>query len=257
MPAPQPPQQTAATPAFGEAELFTKLKAAAEEGNPDAQFKLGGVYYAGTAVMKKDFAEAAKWFRRAAAQGHAGAQFCLASQLAAGEGVARDYTEAAKWYGLAASQGDVSAQFRMGELLNEGRGVAQDHAAAATWFRKAAEHGDAGAQFSLGLLASTGQGIKKDYVEARKWYGLSALQGNWGAQINLALLYSTGLGGTRDYPLAYMWFSVAGLSSTGRDQEEALRARDDVAKALTPAQIADATARAKRCAGSQLKNCGT
>jgi TPR repeat protein len=249
--------QTAATPAFGEAELFATLKAAAEQGNPDAQFKLGGVYYAGTAVMKRDFAAAAKWFRLAAAQGHAGAQFCLASQLAAGEGVTRDYTEAAKWYGLAASQGDVSAQFRMGELLNEGRGVAQDHAAAATWFRKAAEHGDAGAQFSLGLLSSTGQGVKKDYVEARKWYGLSALQGNWGAQINLALLYSTGLGGTRDYPLAYMWFSVAALSSTGHDQEEALRARDDVAKALTPAQITDVTAKAKRCRESQFKNCGT
>jgi hypothetical protein len=144
----------------------------------------------------------------------------------------------------------------MGELLNEGRGVTQDHAAAATWFRRAAEQGNAGAQFSLGLLSSTGQGVKKDYPEARKWYRLSALQGNWGAQINLALLYSTGLGGARDYPLAYMWFTVAGLTSTGRDHDEAFRARDDVAKAMTPAQISDVTAKAKRCAESQFKSCG-
>src|SRR5205809_3418481 len=132
--APIPSRQAAAAPAFDEADLLARLKAAADEGNPDAQFKLGGVYYAGAALVKKDFAEAAKWFRKASLQGHPGAQFCLASQLAAGEGVTRNYTEAAKWFGLAAAQGDVPAQFRMGELLNEGRGVAQDHAAAATWF---------------------------------------------------------------------------------------------------------------------------
>lgn len=141
-------------------------------------------------------------------------------------------------------------------MLNDGRGVKQDPAAAATWFRKAADHGDAGAQFSLGLLHSTGQGVAKSFAEAQKWYRLAALQGNWGAQINLALLYSMGLGAPRNYPLAYMWFSVAGLSSTGRDQTEALRARDDVAKAMTATQIADATAMAKKCKESQYRNCG-
>lgn len=102
--------QAAAKPTPSEADLFAKLRSAADQGNPDAQFKLGGVYYAGTAIVKKDFAEAAKWFRRAALQGHAGAEFCLGAQLAAGEGVAQDSTEAAKWFGLAASQGDAPAQ---------------------------------------------------------------------------------------------------------------------------------------------------
>jgi uncharacterized protein len=248
--------QTPGKPSPEEADLLAKLKAAAEQGNSDAQFKLGGVYYSGTALVKKDFVEAARWFRRAALQGHAGAEFCLASQLAAGEGVAQDYTEAVKWFGLAASQGDAEAQFRLGEMLNEGRGMKPDHAAAATWFRKAADHGDAGAQFSLGLLYSTGQGVAKNYGDAQKWYRLAALQGNWGAQINLALLYSMGLGAPRNYPLAYMWFSVAGLSSTGRDQVEALRARDDVAKAMTSTQIADAAAMAKKCKESLYKSCG-
>jgi hypothetical protein len=66
------------------------LKALAEKGNVDAQYRL--------ALLEKDGREAAKWFRKAAEQGVANAQFNLALMYDRGEGVTQDYAEAAKWF---------------------------------------------------------------------------------------------------------------------------------------------------------------
>jgi len=47
-----------------------QLKLAAEEGNADAQYKLGTWYQHGLADLAKDNHEAASWYRKAASQGH-------------------------------------------------------------------------------------------------------------------------------------------------------------------------------------------
>ena len=62
------------------------------------------------------------------------------------EGVAQDYARAAAWYRKAAGEGDAMAQFNLGWMYDYGRGVAQDDAQAVAWYRKAAEQGDARAQ---------------------------------------------------------------------------------------------------------------
>ena len=46
-----------------------------------------------------------KWFRKAAEQGIAEAQFILGMRYAAGRGVRQDYAEAIKWYRKSAEQG--------------------------------------------------------------------------------------------------------------------------------------------------------
>ena len=46
--------------------------------------------------------------------------------------------EAVKWYRQAAAQGNARAQFNLGVLYVEGLGVAQNYAEAAKWFRLAA-----------------------------------------------------------------------------------------------------------------------
>ena len=58
--------------------------------------------------------EAAKWFRKAAEQGHAESQFDLGLLYTNGEGVDKDHKEAVKWLRKAAKQGHVNAQ----KLLN-------------------------------------------------------------------------------------------------------------------------------------------
>ena len=46
------------------------------------------------------------------------------------EGVPQNYAEAVKWYRLAADQGDASAQFNLGVMYDKGQGVPQDYAEA-------------------------------------------------------------------------------------------------------------------------------
>ena len=66
--------------------------------------------------------------------------------------VNQDYNEAAKWYRLAAEQGDANAQYVLGVLYENGLGVEQSNTEAAKWYRKAAEQGDTFAAKRLAKL---------------------------------------------------------------------------------------------------------
>ena len=76
--------------------------------------------------MKQDFAEAVKWRRLAADQGHADAQNNLGFCYFNGKGVKQDFVEAVKWWRLAAEQGDADAQNSLGDCYYNGEGVKQD-----------------------------------------------------------------------------------------------------------------------------------
>ena len=141
----------------------------------------------------QDYAEAMHWYRKAAEQGNAIAQFNLGVMYSNGEGVRQDQTEAAKWYRLAAAQGNVSALCNLG-VMYDGMDVGQDQTEAAKWYRLAAEQGNATAQFNLGLKYELGEGIPKNYTESVKWYRLAAEQGNAQAQYNLGVMYENGEG---------------------------------------------------------------
>ena len=56
-----------------QAQTIDELKAKAEQGLAEAQNKLGDCYRLGDGVTK-DYAEAVKWYRKAAKQGHKGAK---------------------------------------------------------------------------------------------------------------------------------------------------------------------------------------
>jgi len=59
---------------------------------------------------EEDYADAVKWYRKSAEQGHARAQYELAWMYEEGQGVERDVAEAVKWYRKAADQGDDYAK---------------------------------------------------------------------------------------------------------------------------------------------------
>ncbi|MGH6953553.1 MAG: tetratricopeptide repeat protein, partial [Alphaproteobacteria bacterium] len=88
--------------------------------------------------------------------------------------VPQDYAEAMKWYRKAADQGDAPAQNNLGFMYDSGWGVPQDYAEAAKWYRKAADQGIAIAQLNLGVSYELGDGGPRDYVEAHKWFNLAA-----------------------------------------------------------------------------------
>jgi TPR repeat protein len=55
-----------------------------------------------------------------------------------GLGVKEDQTEAVYWYRKAAEQGDANAQFQMGKRYAEGKGVEANDVEAFNWYFKAA-----------------------------------------------------------------------------------------------------------------------
>ncbi|MDR1463260.1 MAG: sel1 repeat family protein, partial [Azoarcus sp.] len=58
----------------------------AKEGNPEAEFNIGVMYYDGEGIPKNR-KEAAVWFRKAAEKGHLCSQYNLANMLESGDGV--------------------------------------------------------------------------------------------------------------------------------------------------------------------------
>jgi len=103
------------------------------------------------------------------------------------------------------------------------------------------EQGDAEAQDFLGTLYFKGWGVPQDYAKARQWWEKAAAQGRASAQNDLGLLYANGLGGPQDVVQSHMWYSLA----AGNGYEIATGYRDDLAKQMTPAQIAEAQKRTR------------
>jgi TPR repeat protein len=163
-----------------------------------------------------------------------------------GEGVLQDFVQAVAWYRKAANQGDADAQFNLGESYRNGQGVSQDYAQAAAWYRKAAEQGDSLAQVNLGVLYDHGQGVRKDYKQAAAWYRKAAEQGNPRAQSNLSESYIKGQGVRKSYGDAYFWLSLAAPEMKGKERRAAERALEVVAAKLTTADLSKTKKRAKQ-----------
>src|SRR5580700_2719798 len=73
------------------------LRERAAAGDPEAQFSLGKNYEAGRSGLKKDYAEAASWYRKSADQGNIYAQASLGILYHAGKGVPLDNVQAEMW----------------------------------------------------------------------------------------------------------------------------------------------------------------
>jgi uncharacterized protein len=179
--------------------------------------------------------------RRLAEGKNVDAQYTLGNVYLTGRGAPQNYKEALKWFRKAADQGKADAQSNLGYMYAEGWGVPQDYKEAAKWFRKAAERGNVRAQSNLGALYAVGQGVPEDDREALKWWRKAAEQGNARAQHNVGVMYAAGRGAATDLVQAYMWLQLAAATyPPGADRDAAADNRDDVASAMTAAQIAKA-----------------
>ena len=72
-----------------------------------------------------------------------------------GDGVGQDYAEAIKWYRKAADQGNAASEEAIGSLYQWGQGVAKDYTEAVKWYRRAAVQGYSPAQADLGFEYET------------------------------------------------------------------------------------------------------
>ena len=183
-PTPAPPQPAPASPppSGGSPLPFVSAMLGIGQPSPAATDISGGVSLilkrAETAEQAKDYDQALKLYRQAAAQGSAQGQFNVGYFYRKGFAVEADPTIAAKWYRQAADQGYATAQNNLGFLYAEGEGVDRDYAMARKLYTLAAEQGNATAQSNLGYLYLKGRGVAKNEDRARAWFKKAAAQGN-------------------------------------------------------------------------------
>lgn len=166
--------------ASGNAE---SLRKAAVQGDLNAQFSIGQDYLEGKGVerqlpVNERLSKAARWFRRAAENGHAASQYRLATLYELGQGAPKDTAESMIWYERAAEKGHVKAMHNLAVLSITGNGKSVNYLTAAKWFAKAAEHGLRDSQYNLGILHERGLGVEKDTVKAHQWFSIAAQRGD-------------------------------------------------------------------------------
>jgi TPR repeat protein len=131
---------------------------AAEGDFVPAQTLIGVYYYGGKEGVRRDDAEALRWFRRSAAHN--------------------------------TTEDDGTAETMIAAMYEEGRGVPQDFGQASIWLLKGAEHGNVDAMSELGAMYENGQGVAVDYEKAVSWYQKAAKAGDIKAKKRLASLES-------------------------------------------------------------------
>ena len=92
-----------------------ELVVIANQGDAEAQFKLGNRYRYGKKA-KKNFVKAIEWYTKAAEQGHSHAQNNLGVCYKRGKGVKKDPVKAVEWYRKSAEQGHKKAQNALYQL---------------------------------------------------------------------------------------------------------------------------------------------
>ena len=96
---------------------FWKIYTDALRGETIAQFQTGVMFERGLGVTKNE-AEAAKWYKKSAEQGHIDAQYNLGIMYASGRGVHQDEGQGMMWLALAAKQGDKEARKLLLEIID-------------------------------------------------------------------------------------------------------------------------------------------
>jgi TPR repeat protein len=167
------------------------------------------------------------------------AQHDLGNMYYFGSEVRRDYAQAALWYRKAAEQGDPDSQFRIGGFYHFGFGVPKDDAQAFVWMKKAAEQQHADAENFLAVFYDEGFGVPKDEAHGYFWLRRAAEDGNAQAQYFLGWAYENGLHGVyQDYVEAYFWLDLAATESDSRkERKEASTKRNVAASHLTQAEL--------------------
>lgn len=233
------------------------VRAAALSGYRGAQVVWGQMLLDGHGVAP-DAAAALRWFRIAATAGSLDGLNMVGRCHELGWGVAPDPVEAARHYRAAADQGHAWAQFNLASLLLHRPDFATDPGPALALFVRSARAGNAKAMAMVGRFLEHGWGRPARPQAARRWYRRAAEGGDYRGQFDLArTLWEEGRAQE-----AIVWFSRAveagvpdfcrlaaeGLAAAGHPALDALAAR-----ALARLAEAEAAAREKTRAQAELQ----
>ena len=203
-----------------------------ETSDPMLTASVDPVQPANLSAFSNNAAKATMTLQQAAASSDPDAFYATATRYLEGtNGVKQDYARAAYWYGKAAAQGLAPAQYRLGTLYERGKGVARDLEAAQGWYERAAGLGNVKAMHNAAVLAASSDGHKPDYARAFKWFSLGAAHGLKDSQYNLAVLLEHGLGTQVNLSEAMFWYTQAGK----QNDTDAARRAAAIGKTLTEA----------------------
>ena len=212
--------------------------------------------------------------------------------LAKGSG--RDYAEAMRWYRLAAAQGNSRGQFELGHMYANGRGVPQTmpkpragiygppratadreglprcrsnsgiYTTSAAVFRRTTPKPHAGTGWReistrrssvSGACTPTGPRCPTGTtLKLARWWRLAAttfdgLDLDKGVvhpgAVQSRIMYGDGRGVPQDDVSAHMWLNLATAQSTGEQRERIAAARDAVAERMTREDLSEAQQRAR------------
>ncbi|MFM2444751.1 MAG: hypothetical protein RJB09_1937 [Pseudomonadota bacterium] len=222
------------------AEAARWYKLAADRGDPQAQFHLAAAALRGEGIAE-DRSLAKGLLQKAAAKGHAGALYNLG--IMAIDGDIQDFTSAAEFFRKAAERGNMDGAYSLAVLYREGRGVPQDIPEAAKWLRRAADDHIAAAEVELAIMTFNGEGVTKDEAAAAKLFLRAAVRNNPIAMNRLARLHASGRGVRKNPVEAMKWHLLARAVGL---QDEFL---DGVLDRLTAQERADVEASVKKFVG--------
>lgn len=215
-------------------EAYKQYKKAADKGDVTGMIKVASMLSEGVGVEKKNASEAFSWFEKAAKAGSPAGMFAIAMAYDKGEGVAANAKEAKGWLISAAVGGFPAAMRELGVSYRDGKGVFKDIIASITWLQKALAGGDGASAMILSEMFEKGEELPRDLKTSNALLTKVAEAGSAEAQVRLAANVSQGLGTPQDLIRAYALLLAAG------DYEPAKAKREEMAKKMTKAQLAEA-----------------
>jgi TPR repeat protein len=172
----------------------------------------------------RDVKAARAYFEKAAEEGYVPAQFNLAKlYYLGGEGVAQDYKLAGAWFAQAGKAGHAQSLYAMARMYDLGQGVPSSQEKAIVYYKEAALKNLPQAQSALATYFYSGEQVPKNLEPARKLFNTAAMGGESEAMYNLAAMLVNGEGGGKDLGMAYVWFSLA--KASGFERAEPLLAQ--------------------------------
>lgn len=192
-----------------------RIRPLATQGDADAQYQLGIMYYAGSDDVKQDYSQASLWYRRAAQQGHVDAQYSIGNMYLMGEGVGQNDEQAAEWYAMAAEQGHSSAQHNLANIQKTQAAISEEVETTNTSQllslddEQSVNDDSAEALYEQALAYAFGDGVPQDDRAAFNLFYEAAEQGYALAQYKLGVAFAYGEGVRQDNKQAAEWYRKA------------------------------------------------
>ena len=186
-------------------ESLRLLKKHSDQGQMDAQFYLGRVYWTGHGVEGSE-PKALQLFQLAADQGHIGSQANIGWSYVFGYGVEIDEARAMSIFRQLADQNIAEGQGALGYGYLFGKGVKQDCKQALDYIQLAVKSGDPNSLNSYGLMLVQERCIDKDVVKGLKYIRRSADAGHEKAMYVLGYFHENGKYLEKDIDKAISWY---------------------------------------------------